>query len=121
MMRKALRDRNPSFRPQACARTGPTGQPARSSAIASTKMDPKRDSDLGFSLRARKDGSVAILRDGGPVTVLRGERAREFLAAMNAAPFARQQQLMARVTGNYKRGNERLAADQPRNRGRNGG
>jgi hypothetical protein len=84
-------------------------------------MDPKRDGDLGFSLRAMKDGSVTLLRGGGEVTVLRGERARDFLAAMDAVPFARQQQLMARATESDKRGSERLAAGQPRNRGRNGG
>jgi hypothetical protein len=120
-MGKALRDRKPSFRPQACARTGPPGQPARSSAIAPTKMNPKRGGDRGSSLRARKDGSGTVFRDGGEVTVLRGERARGFIAAKDAVPFARQPQLMARATGNCKRGSERLAAGQPRNRGRNGG
>lgn len=34
----------------------------------------------------------------------------------DALPDAALQQLMARVTGNYKRGNERTAADHPRNR-----
>jgi len=28
------------------------------------------------------------------------------------------QELMARITGNYKRGNERIARDHPRNRDR---
>lgn len=44
---------------------------------------------------------------------MRGRRAADFLddiATGNA------QELMARVTGNYKRGNERTARNHPRNR-----
>jgi hypothetical protein len=47
--------------------------------------------------------------------VLRGPRAQEFLAEVEGAD---EQQVMARWTGNYKRGNERAARDHPRNRGR---
>ena len=79
-------------------------------------MAPKNDDDLGFSFRSTKDGDVAILRDGAAVTLLRGDSGKSFLAEMREASFADQQQLMARITGNYKRGNERLAASHPRNR-----
>jgi hypothetical protein len=48
---------------------------------------------------------------------LRGAAARDFLAEIDSVSFAQQQQLMARLTGNYKRGNERRAASHPRNRG----
>jgi hypothetical protein len=78
-------------------------------------MDPKRDGDLGFSFRTI-GGDVTILRSGAVVTVLRDEAARHFLAEMSDAPFSDQQQAMARLTGNYKRGNERVAANHPRNR-----
>jgi hypothetical protein len=44
--------------------------------------------------------------------VLRGASAQRFLAKANDATFAVQQQLMARATGNYKRGNERPAAER---------
>jgi hypothetical protein len=74
------------------------------------------DDDLGFSFRPTKDGGVTILRDGHAVTLLRGDSAESFLAEMREASFPDQQQLMARTTGNYKRGNERLAASHPRNR-----
>ncbi|HPF36440.1 MAG TPA: hypothetical protein P5571_11975 [Candidatus Krumholzibacteria bacterium] len=74
--------------------------------------------DLGFRWQARKNGEVAVTRGGKVVTVLRGDAAREFLAdAAGADPLDMQQDL-ARLTGNYKRGNERLASEHPRNRER---
>jgi hypothetical protein len=72
--------------------------------------------DLAFSFSATKRGDVTIFRGGSTVTVLRGRSARRFLAEMENATFVAQQQLMARLTGNYKRGNERLAISHPRNR-----
>lgn len=73
-------------------------------------------SDLGFTFRERKSGEVQILRDGRPVTILRGAKARAFLAEVEAGDAAAAQHLMARLTGNYRRGNERAAARHPRNR-----
>ena len=81
-------------------------------------MDTSANPDLGFSYRATKGGEVAIHRAGQAVTRLRGVAAREFLAEVDGADQAAQQQAMARATGNYKRGNERVASDHPRNRGR---
>ncbi|MFI5321834.1 MAG: hypothetical protein ACHQ6V_19835 [Myxococcota bacterium] len=72
-------------------------------------------SELGFTFAHRKSGDVAISRGGHVVTTLRGERAADFLARL--AGGADAQQLMARATGNYGRGNERLARQHPRNRG----
>ena len=72
--------------------------------------------DLGFSYRARKNGDVEIARHGAPVTVLRGRVAREFLAGIESCAPAEAQQRMARVTGNYRRGNERTAGNHPRSR-----
>lgn len=74
--------------------------------------------DLGFAWRPAKDGGVAIARGGRVVTVLRGAAARDFLGAVQRAAPAAAQQLMARATGNYRRGNERVAAAHPRNRAR---
>ena len=79
-------------------------------------MAPKNGDDRGFAVRPTKDGEVAILRYGAAVTLLRGDSGKSFLAEMREALFPDQQQLMARITGNYKRGNERLAASHPRNR-----
>ncbi|WP_110208003.1 hypothetical protein [Nocardioides daejeonensis] len=68
----------------------------------------------GFSYRVRGDGSVVITHQGRAAGVLRGGRAAEFLAEVEDDP----QGTMARWTGNYKHGNERVARQHPRNRGR---
>jgi hypothetical protein len=72
--------------------------------------------DLGFSCRTRKNGGIDILHHGRVASTLRGSDATDFLAEVEAADEADAQQLMARITGNYKRGNERLASQHPRNR-----
>jgi hypothetical protein len=72
--------------------------------------------DSGFSYRASKQGAVAIHRQGKLVVTLRGDAAREFLAKVASGDPAARQRLMARVTGNYRRGNERAAGSHPRNR-----
>ncbi len=72
--------------------------------------------DLGFSFRSRKNGEVEVLHHGRVASTLRGADAKDFLAEVEAGGAADAQQLMARVTGNYKRGNERLASQHPRNR-----
>ena len=61
--------------------------------------------DLGFSYHVRKSGEVSIERDGRDVQVLRGRAASRFLADVERKD---PQQVMARVTGNYKRGNEKM-------------
>jgi hypothetical protein len=60
-----------------------------------------------FSYRERGDGSVAISHRGRVVTTLRREAARRFLARASSVDEEARQQLMARATGNFKRGNER--------------
>jgi hypothetical protein len=73
-------------------------------------------SDLGFTYRRRKNGDVEILHHGRVATTLRAHDAEDFLAEAPDAASAEAQQLMARLTGNYKRGNERLASQHARNR-----
>lgn len=58
---------------------------------------------------ATKAGVVFIRHHGKQAAELRGKAAQTFLAKIQRASFGEQQQLMARATGNYKRGNERLA------------
>ena len=60
-----------------------------------------------FSYRARKDGTVAIFWQNRPATTLSGKLAENFLAAAPEADEQELQLLMARATGNFKRGNER--------------
>lgn len=78
------------------------------------------ETDLGFSWRRRKGGEIEVLHHGRLASTLRGRDALDFLAEIDGAEVEGQQQLMARLTGNYKRGNERAAAQHPRNRGRGG-
>lgn len=50
--------------------------------------------------------------------MLRGAAAARFLADVEEADVVVGQELMARVTGNDRRGNERIARNHPRNAGR---
>jgi len=58
---------------------------------------------------------VVISHKGRRATTLRGAAARRFLTDVEVGDA---QELMARLTGNYKHGNERMAKNHPRNRGR---
>jgi hypothetical protein len=60
-----------------------------------------------FSWEQAKDGRVRISFRGRVVTTLAGEDARRFAARAEGAGEDAQQHLMARATGNFKRGNER--------------
>ena len=66
----------------------------------------------GFSWSDRGD-DVVITHHGRTATVLRGARAAQFRLDVDRGDA---QLLMARLTGNYKRGNERRARRHPRNR-----
>lgn len=66
--------------------------------------------DLGFTYRATTKGVVRIFRDGREVVVLRAGAAVDFVSKVDGRSPAAIQQLCARVTGNYKRGNESMAA-----------
>ena len=67
----------------------------------------------GFHYEERVNGTVYISHRGRQATTLRGSRAQEFLAEVAEGD---PQEVMARWTGNYKRGNERTARNHPRNR-----
>ncbi len=68
----------------------------------------------GFDYIERGD-DVIITHHGKPATTLRGAKAATFLEDVE---HGGAQELMARLTGNYRRGNERQARLHPRNRGR---
>ena len=69
----------------------------------------------GFGFQTRKGGEVVITHHGQHATTLRGRKAAEFLADMDGTGRAVGQEIMARLTGNYRRGNERQARQHPRN------
>ena len=73
---------------------------------------------LGFSYRTTAKGVVHISRGGREVVTLRADAASKFLAKAEGASMDVVQQLCARVTGNYKRGNEAVASAVRRGKGR---
>ena len=61
---------------------------------------------MPFSYATRADGSIVISYHTAPVTILRGRAAERFAARLDGADGLGAQHLMARATGNFKRGNE---------------
>lgn len=64
-----------------------------------------------FSHRTTKSGMLFVDFRGRAVTTLRGRAAERFLARIAGMDDAAAQVEMARVTGNFKHGNERRAAE----------
>jgi hypothetical protein len=60
-----------------------------------------------FAWASTKDGRVRISWRGRVVTTLAGGPAARFLKQVEGADEEAEQLLMARATGNFKRGNER--------------
>ena len=61
-----------------------------------------------FAWRTIKDGTVFVTHEGRTAATVRGDAALSLLAKLRDARDARTEQLvLARVTGNFKRGNER--------------
>ncbi|MCW1969216.1 MAG: hypothetical protein KIH69_013980 [Anaerolineae bacterium] len=81
-----------------------------------TDQNHEDQTDLGFSYLATKAGLVLIRHHRRMASELRGAAAADFLKKVNSASFAQAQQLMARITGNYKRGNERAAGKHARSK-----
>jgi hypothetical protein len=68
----------------------------------------------GFRYSVSKAGTVAFTHHGRPAGMLRGKVAAAFLAFAEGLEEDSEelQQRMARLTGNYKRGNERGRREQ---------
>ncbi len=62
--------------------------------------------DEPFAYRQSGDGKVLISWQGRQVMVLKGSKAESFLRRVTGLDEAGQQLVMAKVTGNFKRGNE---------------
>jgi hypothetical protein len=63
--------------------------------------------DDPFDWRATLDGQLLVSRGGRVVTTVRGSAAAKLLGRLERVADDEAQQLLARATGNYKRGNER--------------
>ena len=61
-----------------------------------------------FSYRINKDKKVFISYEGKQVTILSGSKAEKFITDIAEADGKDAQLIMAKVTGNFKRGNEKL-------------
>lgn len=70
----------------------------------------KRPSGFTWVVRGKE---VVISHHGREATILRGAKAIKFV---QDAESGNEQLLMARLTGNYKHGNEGVAKNHPRNR-----
>jgi hypothetical protein len=75
-------------------------------ATGHTVRMPDPLADHPFAWRSH-GGEIEISHRGKAVTVLRGDSASRFAARIGSLDAAAAQGLMARVTGNFKRGNER--------------
>lgn len=62
-----------------------------------------------FSYRQYKNGNVSVYYNEREVTILKGKRAETFSAQIGNASEMEAQMMMAKITGNFKRGNEREA------------
>jgi hypothetical protein len=70
------------------------------------------DGAAGFEFQRRGD-EILIRHHGKDAVTLRGAAAAKFLHDVDQGD---PQDVMARATGNYRRGNERVARQHPRNR-----
>lgn len=61
-----------------------------------------------FSYKVTKDNKVFIYWCGKQVTILVGKQRDKFLERIHGAEPLEEQLIMAKVTGNFKRGNERM-------------
>jgi hypothetical protein len=69
-----------------------------------------------FAYQVRKDGSIAVSHGGRVVSVIAGREAERLLVKLSSASAQDVQLALAKITGNFKRGNERAAGGHTRNR-----
>jgi hypothetical protein len=72
------------------------------------------EEEAPFTYRTSRDDVVTIFWSDRPVTTLRGKAAARFLSRVETLATDAAQLEMARVTGNFKRGNERAAKSRER-------
>ena len=65
-----------------------------------------------FTYKLNKDGTVFIYWHYKHVTTLRGSKAERFIENIENAGDDQAQLIMAKVTGNFKRGNEKTSKTQ---------
>ena len=79
-------------------------------------MCATRLSEQPFAYTVRKDGSIDISHEGRSVKVVAGADGARLARKLAGASAEVVQMALAKITGNFKRGNERIAANHLRNR-----
>lgn len=78
-------------------------------------MKRSHEGDLGFTYLISKNDELEIKHHGKFATRFRKGKGVRIAAQLEESGFHEQQQLMARLTGNYKHGNERVSKNHSRN------
>ncbi len=73
-----------------------------------------------FAWRAQGDGRLNITYEGRHIMTLKGAQASKAIARLASADAEQEQLVLAKLTGNFKRGNERNAAVVRTGKGRKG-
>ena len=87
-------------------------EPQNPLAEESAQVEPKIDrrnrlAEEIFSYRVSKDQKVFLFWNGKQVKILKGQEAQKFLKRITGLDSHQSQLVMAKITGNFKRGNER--------------
>jgi len=78
-------------------------------------MPEPNNADAGvFDYRSDRKGDVTIYWHGRPVTTLRNRAAARFLGRIESPDDGAAQLEMAKITGNFRRGNERTGKSHER-------
>jgi hypothetical protein len=84
------------------------GEPLQTVSEREREIDKRnRLTEEVFDYRTSKDGRVFITWHGRQVKILKGRAAQKFLADITDLDGRDAQLIMARITGNFKHGNER--------------
>lgn len=60
-----------------------------------------------FSYKITKDKKVLLYWHGKQVSILRGKQSQQFIEKIKNADTKEEQLIMAKITGNFKHGNEK--------------
>lgn len=61
-----------------------------------------------FSYKTSKDKKIFIFWYGKQVMILKNKESEKFLSRISGADFQESQLIMAKITGNFKHGNEKM-------------
>lgn len=73
----------------------------------SENTEKKTLEDLPFSFRRFKNGNVSVSYREREATIVKGKNAEKFNLQIENADEMERQLIMAKITGNFKHGNER--------------